>query len=615
MRSFRLTRLVTVCAALALLATQNHQSTARSTSDRARYHGSGLDAHGGIEGILVDAFAYTPFAGRDLDMPKAATFIVNYSGFTPQAQAAFQRAVDIWAAIISSPVPIVVDASFANLSGDTLGSASAPFFRRNFTGAPVPNTWFLPAVVNRLAGFDLDPADSDIEAEFDSTPSAPWYFGLDARPPAGTFDFVTVVLHELGHGLGVYGSGDVTSGGLGTWGFVNVTRSPTIFDRYVRAAGIPILSVAPPSSLLATAYTSNNLFFQSPPTVSVTGRAISSPAKLYAPASFVSGRSIDHLDEDTYPPVNANALMTPFINTAEAQHNPGPVTLEIFTDTGWGATAGQAPGTPTVTSASGSPGGLLTVTWTSGAGAAPTGHNVQFLQGGAVLTTVPHTPSTTFTFSPVPAGLTGTFSVRVQALSGAAASAYSPLFNFTIGTSAPGQPTVISAGATGGVLTINWTSGAGATPTGHRLDFSQGGVPLTNVNVGAATTFSANVGTTQGTFAVQVTAFNGTTPGPTSTPFAFTLGPACTVPTAPAVTGGIVSGTATVSWAPVAGATGYIVSAGTTAGATDLYPPTNVGLVTSVGASGLSAGFQAFVRVIAVNACSQQGPPTDFLLQ
>src|SRR5262249_28191761 len=29
-----------------------------------------------------------------------------------------------------------------------------------------------------------------------------WYYGLDANPPAGTTDFVTVVLHELGHGLG-----------------------------------------------------------------------------------------------------------------------------------------------------------------------------------------------------------------------------------------------------------------------------------------------------------------------------------------------------------------------------------------------------------------------------
>jgi hypothetical protein len=34
-----------------------------------------------------------------------------------------------------------------------------------------------------------------------------------------------------------------------------------------------------------------------------------------------------------------------------------------------------------------------------------------------------------------------------------------------------------------------------------------------------------------------------------------------------------------------------------------------------VSAGGLPAGFQAFVRVVALNACSQPGPPTDFLLK
>jgi hypothetical protein len=323
------------------------------------------------------------------------------------------------------------------------------------------------------------------------------------------------------------------------------------------------------------------------------------------------------LDENTYPPGNPNALMTPGVSSAEAIHNPGPITGEIFTDSGWGATGGTTPGTPTVTSASGTPGGNLVVTWTSGAGAPPTGHNVQFLQGGNVLATVPHGSSTTFTFGPIPPNVTGAFQVRVQALSGTAASAYSPVFNFNIGANPPGQPTVTSAGVTGGTLTVNWTSGAGATPTNHRLDFTQGGVPVGGVPSGAATTFSLGgiPPTLQGNFTVQVTAFNGTIPGTPSTPFPFTIGPSCTVPTAPAVTGGIVGGAANISWPAVPGATAYIVSAGTSAGGTQFLGPTNIGNQTSLGASGLPAGFQAFIRVIAVNACAQQGPPTDFLLQ
>ena len=615
MRTSRVTHIVALCAALSLLAgTQSHQSGAGLKSDSVSYHGSGRDVHGGLEPILIDAFAYSPFAGRDLDMPKASTFVVNYTGFTPAAQAAFQRAVDIWAAIISSPVPIVVSASFVPLTGNTLGQAGPNFVRRNFAGAPIPNTWFPDAVSDRLAGVDLGPAQHpDIEAEFDSTPVAPWYFGLDAQPPAGSFDFVTVVLHELGHGLGFLGSGNVSSG-LGSWG-LGSPLAPFIYDRYVKAAGVPIISVAPPSSLLATAFTSNNLFFSSPPSI-VAGGAISAPAKLYAPATFAPGSSYSHLDDATYPAGSANALMTPFINTAEANHNPGPITGEIFTDTGWGATGGTAPGTPTVTSASGTPGGSLTVTWTSGAGVSPSGHNLQFLSGGTVLATVPHGASTTFNFSPLPPTLAGPFQVRVQALSGSAASAYSALFNFTIGANPPGQPTVTSATATGGVLTVNWTSGAGATPTSHRLDFSQGGVPLAQVTSGAATTFSVGLPPLlQGTFAVQVTALNGAIPGPASAPFAFTIGPACTVPTAPVVSGGIVGGIGSVSWPAVAGATAYVLAAGTTQGGTQILGPTNIGATTSVSASGLPAGFQAWIRVIAVNACGQPGAPTDFLLQ
>ena len=50
----------------------------------------------------------------------------------------------------------------------------------------------------------------------------------------------------------------------------------------------------------------------------------------------------------------------------------------------------------------------------------------------------------------------------------------SPLFTFNIGGSAPGQPTVTSAAASGGVLTINWTSGAGRRRPGIDSTSSRG---------------------------------------------------------------------------------------------------------------------------------------------
>jgi Matrixin len=272
-----------------------------------------------------------------------------------------------------------------------------------------------------------------------------------------------------------------------------------------------------------------------------------------------------------------------------------------------------APGPPTVTSASGS-GGVLQLQWTSGTGGPPSTHRLEFLSGGAVVATLTVGGGTTFSTT-LPAGTQGTFGVRVTAINPFGQSPASAPFTFTIGDQPPGQPTITSATASGGLLTITWT-GSGPTPTAHRLEFFQGGTPLATVPVGAATSVGLPVPAgLQGAFSVRVTALSGTAASAPSPLFNFTIGTACTPPTAPAVTGSIVNGTATISWPPVAGATNYILSAGTTQGGAQILGPTNFGASTGASAPGLPAGFQAWIRVIAVNACGQQGAPTDFLLQ
>ncbi len=183
----------------------------------------------------------------------------------------------------------------------------------------------------------------------------------------------------------------------------------------------------------------------------------------------------------------------------------------------------------------------------------------------------------------------------------------------------PGMPTVTSANAVGSILQVSWTGGPGGTPTSHRLDFFSGGTLVASVPVGAATNVALPIPPgTAGSFTVRVTALAGATAGPPSAAFPFTIGGGggggCTsAPAAPAVTGSLVAGNATVTWGGVPGATSYIVSAGSTPGGTNLQAPTNVGATTSVGASGLPPGFTAWVRVIAVNACGQSAP-TDYFL-
>jgi hypothetical protein len=89
----------------------------------------------------------------------------------------------------------------------------------------------------------------------------------------------------------------------------------------------------------------------------------------------------------------------------------------------------------------------------------------------------------------------------------------------------------------------------------------------------------------------------------------------CTAPPAPPtdVTGAVMNGRANLQWTPSAGATTYVVQAGSTEGFSDVYHG-NVGPSTSVAAD-VAPGFRAHVRVIAVNACGQSAASVEMLLQ
>jgi hypothetical protein len=288
-----------------------------------------------------------------------------------------------------------------------------------------------------------------------------------------------------------------------------------------------------------------------------------------------------------------------------------------------------APEAPTVTSAVESDGNL-TVMWTSGGGGAPVSHRLDFYQGVTLVAQVA-AGAGTIAVIPLPPEVAGTFGVRVTAINSDGQSPASELFAFAIGSvvDAPGLPTNLSAVQSDGVLTVQWTSGAGPAPTSHRLDFYPG-LPhhlrygkserpshstVLVVHTGPGTSYSLPIPPgAKGEFSVQVTPFNGAISGPTSVQIGFAIGPPCTRPAQPSVTGSLAGGAATVSWNPVPGADHYVVSAGTTQGGTDYLQPANF-TSTGVQASGLPSGFTAWVRVFAVNACGEFSDPADFFLQ
>ncbi len=261
---------------------------------------------------------------------RSATFEVTYTDFPPEAEAAFQAAVDTWACRVRSDVPVRVDAAWTPLGGGTLGSAG-PYLVRDFPEAPSWGVWYPAALADALASRDLSDDNPDIDASFNSDFRG-WHLGLEP-PPEGMYDLYTVVLHEIGHGLGLIGAMTVEDGRGRVGG--DEVEGPFVYDLLTEdGAGVSLLDsrVYPDGSVRLARALEADVLADGPLLRRAYGRAV----PLYAPDDWVEGGSYSHLDEDTFEPGTPDGLMTPFIARSESIAEPGAVACAALGDLGWG---------------------------------------------------------------------------------------------------------------------------------------------------------------------------------------------------------------------------------------------------------------------------------------
>lgn len=274
----------------------------------------------------------SPGIRRRLEGARSTEFHIYYnplfgcsgvlSAWPAEAKTAFEYAANVWGSVLNSGVPISIMACWqADLGSGILGQGG-PVLIGNYDGAPFSNTYYPLALANAISGKALN-AQVNMVLSFNS--NTDWYYGTDGAVPSGQYDFTTVVLHELGHGLGFFGRIGYRDG-IGY-----LPDYPSAFDRFACNGDTPLLSYPGNTVALGSALTGGNLFFDGPH-ARAANLGIAVP--LYAPGTWLDGSSYSHLDYTTFRQT-ANALMVYAMGRGQALHDPGPVTLGIFQDIGW----------------------------------------------------------------------------------------------------------------------------------------------------------------------------------------------------------------------------------------------------------------------------------------
>ncbi len=427
--------------------------------------------------------------GEGFNDPTARAPVGGNTGTTLGAQRliAFQRAADIWGGLLSSPVTIRIGATFDPLTCSAtsaiLGSAGPTNAFRDFSGAPVGSTYYPVALANALNGSDLDPGVDDITARFNSAIgttcafASVWYYGLDANPPSGQIDFVSVVLHELGHGLGFLTFVDLASGAklLG----YNDTFMLNLEDHGASPADYPSMTN---SQRVTASKDTGNLHWVGAKVRAASGvltaGKVGDHVRMYAPNPQVSLSSVSHWDTALTP----DQIMEPSYTVP--LHNP-VLELPLFQDIGWTLLV-TVPGAPTIGTATAG-NAQATVSFTppmNNGGSAITSYTVTSSPGGITrtgtaspITVTGLTNGTSYTFTVTATNSVGTGPASAPSNSVTPSAAVTP----------PSPPTLTGATASDTSATLSFTA-----PT------STGGSPITGYT-GTCTAAGKTPGTGTGT--------------------------------------------------------------------------------------------------------------------
>ena len=254
-----------------------------------------------------------------------SSFKVDFTNTPAIYQPAVNEAVDVWSQNFTSQVAVKIKVLWERQSNPGILASAAPGkFHNNFKNIPDNDLWYASALADAIAGEDIEPTVPEITIRINSSNAPLLYLGIDGKCPSNKYDLVSMILHEMGHGLGFLSNADYDE----LYGYGSI-QQPTPYDAYAQLPdGRRLMDLDSPSLELGKALTQPLVW--SGANAIRANNGIKPP--LYAPSTYEGGSSISHLDEATFANSPRDAVMTPNLKYGEVFHLPGPLLIAMFED-------------------------------------------------------------------------------------------------------------------------------------------------------------------------------------------------------------------------------------------------------------------------------------------
>jgi hypothetical protein len=268
--------------------------------------------------------------------------------FGEQARRTLETAGDIWGKALKAAYPHETITAAVKFTPGFTGAGSSEAVGANFSNL-IPDTAYPAALINHFSGRDLIPPQgpflgipgiappfpggAEMGIQFGSDTN--FFFGTKGHPASNQADFLTIALHEIGHGLGF--STQVQSDGTFR-GSLNPDGSggayPALYDRFVvDEFGTPIVYMTA-AERLAAVTDADGIFWSGAQAVAANGR--NRPFLMAIDNNFAPGVSVAHFSQEL---IGRSDLLMDSANSEEilglVVRAPDNLTLGVLDDMGW----------------------------------------------------------------------------------------------------------------------------------------------------------------------------------------------------------------------------------------------------------------------------------------